>query len=187
MTVLARTGRYGPYVQLGEGAEVSGKPKRASLLRNMVIDELALDDALRLLSLPRQVGKHPETGEMIVAANGRYGPYLRMGKTYRNLANPQRLFDIPLEEAVEVMNAPKQTRRRGAAPPLKELGKDPVSGGKVLVRTGRYGPYVTDGTVNASVRQEAIADLDLEQASVLLARRREKLKEQGKWPPKKRR
>ena len=186
LTVLARTGRYGPYVQLGEDSQGT-KPKRASLLRNTVIDELALEDALKLLSLPRQVGAHPDTGKMIVAANGRYGPYLRMGKTYRNLADPQRLFDITLREAVELMNAPKQTRRRRAAPPLKELGKDPVSGGKVLLRTGRYGPYVTDGIVNASVRQDAIADLDLEQASVLLARRREKLKEQGKWPPKKRR
>ena len=187
LTVLARIGRYGPYVQLGEDAKGAGKPKRASLLRNMVIDELALDDALKLLSLPRQVGAHPETGEMIVAGNGRYGPYLKMGKAYRNLDNPQRLFDITLGEAVKVMNAPKQTRRRGAAPPLKELGKDPVSGGTVLLRTGRYGPYVTDGAVNASVREDAIADLNLEQAAVLLARRREKLKEQGKWPPKKRR
>ncbi len=187
LTVLARIGRYGPYVQLGEDAKGAGKPKRASLLRNMVIDELALDDALKLLSLPRQVGAHPETGEMIVAGNGRYGPYLKMGKAYRNLDNPQRLFDITLGEAVKVMNAPKQTRRRGAAPPLKELGKDPVSGGTVLLRTGRYGPYVTDGAVNASVREDAIPDLSLEQAAVLLARRREKLKEQGKWPPKKRR
>ncbi|MDE0168261.1 MAG: type I DNA topoisomerase [bacterium] len=187
LTVLARIGRYGPYVQLGEDTKGAGKPKRASLLRNMVIDELALDDALKLLSLPRQVGAHPETGEMIVAASGRYGPYLKMGKTYRNLDNPQSLFDITLEEAVGVMNAPKQTRRRGAAPPLQEFGKDPVSGGKVLLRTGRYGPYVTDGAVNASVREDAIADLNLEHAAVLLARRREKLKEQGKWPPKKRR
>ena len=187
LTVLARIGRYGPYVQLGEDSEGTKKPKRASLLRGMVVDELALDDALRLLSLPRQVGTHPETGETIIAANGRYGPYLKMGKTYRNLDNPQRMFDITLDEAVAVMNAPKKTARRGATPPLKELGNDPVSGGKVLVRTGRYGPYVTDGAVNASVREDAIAGLDLEQASVLLARRREKLKEQGKWPPKKRR
>ena len=187
LTVLARIGRYGPYVQLGEESGGAKKPKRASLLRNMVIDELALDDALRLLSLPRRVGKHPGTSEMIVAANGRYGPYLKMGKTYRNLDDPRRLFDITLEQAVEMMNTPKQTRRRGAAPPLKELGKDPVSGGKVLLRTGRYGPYVTDGVVNASVREEAIAGLNLDQAAVLLARRRAKLKEQGKWPPKKRR
>ena len=187
LTVLARVGRYGPYVQLGEVSDKAKKPKRASLLGKMVIDELALDDALKLLSLPRQVGTHPGTGETIVAANGRYGPYLKMGKTYRNLDDPQRLFDIAIGEAVELMNAPKKSRRRAAAPPLKELGNDPVSGGKILVKAGRYGPYVTDGTVNASVREEAIAALDLEQASDLLASRREKMKEQGKWPPKKRR
>ncbi len=188
LTVLARIGRYGPYVQLGEDIQGAGKkPKRAGLFRNMVIDELALDDALRLLSLPRRVGKHPDTGEEIVAGNGRYGPYLRMGKTYRNLDDPRRLFDITLESAVKVLSAPKQTRGRAAAPPLKELGNDPVSGGKVVVKTGRYGPYVTDGIVNASVRQDALEQLDLEQAAVLLARRRERLKQQGKWPPKKRR
>ena len=189
LTVLARVGRYGPYVQLGDGEEIpSGKkPKRASLLPKMEIDELGLEDAVRLLSLPRRVGKHPDTGEVIVAANGRFGPYLRMGKEYRNLADPRLLFDITLEDAVTAINTPKQPRRRAAAPPLKELGDDPVSGGKVVVRTGRYGPYVTDGIVNASVKEHAIAELDLEQASLLLARRREKLKEQGKWPPKKRR
>lgn len=188
LTVLARVGRYGPYVQLGEQDGRSGKkPKRASLLRNMVIDELGLEDALRLLSLPRTVGTHPDTGEVIVASNGRFGPYVRMGKEYRNLGDPRLLFDITLEEAVAVMNTPKKSRRRAAAPPLKELGKDPASGGKVVVRTGRYGPYVTDGIVNASVKEDAIAEIDLDQAAVLLERRREKLKEQGKWPPKKRR
>ena len=189
LTVLARVGRYGPYVQLGDDEEVpSGKkPKRASLLRNMVTDELGLEDALRLLSLPRRVGKHPDTGEVIVASNGRFGPYLRMGKQYRNLEDPRLLFDITLEDAVAVMNTPKKTRRRAAAPPLKELGNDPASGGKVVVRTGRYGPYVTDGIVNASVKEDAIASLDLEKASELLQTRREKLKDQGKWPPKRRR
>ena len=185
LTVLARTGRYGPYVQLGERSEVDGKPKRASLWQGMSIDELSLDEALRLLSLPRLVGKHPD-GEDILAGKGRYGPYLKMGKEYRNLDDPQRLFDITLDEAVELMNTPKKPRGR-AAPPLKKLGKDPLSGGQIVVKTGRYGPYVTDGTVNASVREDALAGLDLEQAAVLLARRRAKLKGEGKWPPKKRR
>ena len=187
LTVLARVGRFGPYVQLGEEGIGGGKPKRASLLRNMVIDELGIEDALRLLSLPRRIGRHPDTGEVIIAANGRFGPYLKMGKDYRNLDDARRLFDITLAEAVKVMNAPKQARGRAAAPPLKELGNDPESGGKVVVKTGRFGPYVTDGIVNASVREEAIGELDLEQAANLLARRRNKLKEQGKWPPKKRR
>ena len=187
LTVLARTGRYGPYVQLGETvAGTRKKPKRASLLRDMDLDALGLDDALRLLSLPRRVGKHPESGEAIMAANGRYGPYLKMGKKNRSLTDPRLLFEITLDEAVKLLDAPKPARGRRAAPPLKELGTDPVSGGKVVVKTGRYGPYVTDGVVNASVRQDALAGLDLEQAGVLLARRREKLKSQGKWPPKKR-
>lgn len=187
LTVLARVGRYGPYVQLGEEGGSRTKPKRASLLRNMVIDELGLEDALRLLSLPRRIGEHPDTGVVIEAGHGRYGPYLKMGKEYRNLDDPRLLFEITLEAAVAVMNAPKQTRRRASAPPLKELGIDPESERKVIVRTGRYGPYVTDGIVNASVREEAIGGLDLQQASALLERRREKLKEQKKWPPKKRR
>ncbi len=187
LTVLAREGRYGPYVQLGDDQETTKKPKRASLLPNMVIDELGLEDALRLLSLPRRIGKHPETGQAILAYNGRYGPYIKMGKESRSLDDPRQLFEITLDAAVKVLSTPKQSRRRVAAPPLKELGTDPVSGGKVIVKTGRYGPYVTDGVVNASVREGVIASLDLDQAAALLERRREKLKEQGKWPPKKRR
>ena len=191
LTVLGLTGRYGPFVQLGEAEAGAGKkkPKRASLLPGMDLDALSLDDALRLLSLPRPVGKHPDTGALIEAGQGRFGPYIRMGKEYRSLDAPERMFDITLEAAVELMNAPKPRRgqQRGrSAPPLKELGVDPVSGGKVLVRTGRYGPYVTDGTVNASVRENLIENLDLQQAAALLARRRQWLKDNGKWPPKKR-
>lgn len=190
LVVLGRTGRYGPYVQLGEdtGAGAGKKPKRASLLGGMIIDELGLEDALKLLSLPRRVGKHPDTGEMIEAGQGRFGPFIRMGKEYRNLDDPKRLFDITLEAAVALMNAPKPRRgRQAAAPPLKELGVDPVSGGQVVVKTGRYGPYVTDGIVNASVKETALEGLDLKKAAVLLEQRRERMKEQGKWPPKKRR
>ena len=189
LAVLGLTGRYGPYVQLGEAeAGAKKKPKRASLLPGMDLDALSLDGALRLLSLPRRVGKHPGTGELIEAGQGRFGPYIRMGKEYRSLDDPERLFDITLEAAVEMMNAPKPRRgRQRAAPPLKELGEDPASGGKVLVKTGRYGPYVTDGVVNASVRENLIETLDLPQAASLLADRRQWLKDKGKWPPKKRR
>ena len=189
LAVLGLTGRYGPYVQLGEAeAGAKKKPKRASLLPGMDLDALSLDGALRLLSLPRRVGKHPGTGELIEAGQGRFGPYIRMGKEYRSLDDPERLFDITLEAAVEMMNAPKPRRgRQRAAPPLKELGEDPASGGKVLVKTGRYGPYVTDGVVNASVRENLIETLDLPQAAALLADRRQWLKDKGKWPPKKRR
>ena len=187
LTVLARNGRYGPYVQLGEQVEGSRrKPKRVSLLSGMDLDSLSLPDALRLLSLPRQVGVHPDKGEDIVAGLGRYGPYLRMGKEYRNLSDPELLFSITLDEAVTVMNRPKTRRGGRAAPPLKEVGKDPVSGAEMVVKTGRYGPYLTDGAVNVSVRQEAVDGLDAERAAQLLAAKREKLKSQGKWPPKKR-
>ncbi|MXY77611.1 MAG: type I DNA topoisomerase [Acidimicrobiia bacterium] len=188
LTVLARSGRYGPYVQLGK--QVTGsrqKPKRTSLLSGMELDSLSLEDALRLLSLPRTVGVHPDNGQTIVAGLGRYGPYLKMGTEYRNLADQELLFGITLEEAVTVMNQPKARRGRRAAPPLKELGKDPESGGEMVLRTGRYGPYLTDGIVNASVRENAVAGLGAEEAAGLLAAKREKLKSQGKWPPKKKR
>ncbi len=187
LTVLARNGRYGPYVQLGE--QVTGsrqKPKRTSLLTGMELDSLSLEDALRLLSLPRQVGVHPDTGKTIVAGLGRYGPYLKMGTEYRNLAHQELLFTVTLEEAVAVMNRPKTRRGGRAAPPLKELGKDPESGSEMVVKTGRYGPYLTDGSVNVSVREDAVAGLGIEEAARLLAAKREKLKSQGKWPPKKR-
>ena len=187
LTVLARSGRYGPYVQLGE--QVTGsrqKPKRTSLLAGMELDSLSLEDALRLLSLPRTVGVHPDTGKTIVAGLGRYGPYLRMGKEYRNLRDQELLFSITLEEAVAVMNRPKTRRGGRAAPPLRELGKDPEAGGEMVVKTGRYGPYLTDGSVNVSVREDAVAGLGLEEAARLLAAKRAKLKSQGKWPPKKR-
>lgn len=187
LTVLARNGRYGPYVQLGE--QVTGsrqKPKRTSLLTGMELDSLSLEDALRLLSLPRQVGVHPDTGKTIVAGLGRYGPYLKMGTEYRNLADQELLFTVTLEEAVAVMNRPKTRRGGRAAPPLKELGKDPESGSEMVVKTGRYGPYLTDGSVNVSVREDTVAGLGVEEATRLLAAKREKLKSQGKWPPKKR-
>ena len=187
LTVLARNGRYGPYVQLGE--QVTGsrqKPKRTSLLSGMELDSLSLEDALRLLSLPREVGVHPDTGKTIVAGLGRYGPYLKMGTEYRNLADQELLFTVTLEEAVAVMNRPKTRRGGRAAPPLKELGKDPESGSEMVVKTGRYGPYLTDGSVNVSVREDTVAGLGVEEATRLLAAKREKLKSQGKWPPKKR-
>ncbi|MDE0709283.1 MAG: type I DNA topoisomerase [bacterium] len=187
LTVLARSGRYGPYVQLGE--QVTGsrqKPKRTSLLAGMELDALSLEDALRLLSLPRTVGVHPDTGEAIVAGLGRYGPYLKMGKEYRNLKDQELLFGITLEEAVTAMNRPKTRRGGRPAPPLKTLGKDPEAGGEMVIKTGRYGPYLTDGSVNVSVREDAVAGLGLEEAARLLAAKRAKLKSQGKWPPKKR-
>ena len=191
--VLGLTGRYGPYVQLGEGGSGGGgkgaksKPRRASLFKDMELDALSLDDALRLLSIPREVGVHPDTGEAIIANNGRYGPYLTMGSDTRNLVSERQILEVTLEEAVALFKQPKPARGqgRGAAPPLKELGPDPESGGTVLVKDGRYGLYVTDGVVNASLRKDdTVEGLTQDRAAELLEARRQKMKADGKWPPK---
>ena len=188
LTVIAKHGRFGPYVQLGESQEGSKeKPKTASLFSTMTVDEMGLDSALELLTLPRVVGIHPETEEEITAQNGRYGPYLKMGKDSRTIESEEQLLTITVEEAVEVYKQPK--RRRGqtpAQPPLKELGKDPVSDGEVLVKDGRFGLYVTDGVVNASFqKQDTIENIALDRAAFLMQARRDRLAAQGKWPPKK--
>ncbi len=176
LAVYARTGRFGAYVQLGEQEEGSKeKPKRASLFKGMDLDSLGLDDALRLLSLPRTVGTDPD-GVEIVALNGRYGPYIQRGDDRRSLEREEQLFTITVEEALALLaEAPRRKGQRSAGP-LKELGDDPVSGKKVTVRSGRYGPYVTDGDVNASLRRGDDPDsIDLERAAELLAARRDKL------------
>lgn len=176
LTVIARSGRFGPYVQLGE-AGGSDKPRTASLLKSMSLDDVTLDDALRLLSLPRLVGKD-EQGEEIYALNGRYGPYLSRGKDTRPLDAEDKLFTVSLEEALELLAKPAR-RGRGAArnnEPLRELGANPASGKVVTVRTGRFGPYVTDGEVNASLRTGDDPDtVTLQRAAELLAMRRERV------------
>ena len=130
---------------------------------------------------------HPETGEEIVAANGRYGPYIKSGKETRSLENEQQIFDVSLDEALELLAQPKRRRGQGAAqPPLKTLGEDPVSGGEVLVKDGRFGLYVTDGIVNAGLQKsDSIDSITLERAAELLEARRERMKAKGQWPPKK--
>ncbi len=177
LVVLARTGRFGPYVQLGEQEEGSkAKPKRSSLFKSMEIDELSLDEALRLLSLPRTVGTDDD-GVEILALNGRYGPYIKRGKDSRSLTSEEQLFSVTREEALALLAEPP--RRRGqarAAAPLRELGEDPNSKKPVTVRSGRYGPYVTDGDVNASLRKgDDPEKVTLERAAELLADRRAKL------------
>ena len=188
LTVLARNGRFGPFIQLGEIEEGSkDKPKTSSLFKSMTVDEMSLDLALELLTLPRVVGVHPETEEEITAQNGRYGPYLRMGKDSRTIESEQQLLTITLEEAVGVYKQPK--RRRGQAapqPPLKEIGKDPVSDGEVILKEGRFGLYVTDGIVNASLqKQDSIENIELDRAAYLLQARRDRMAAKGQWPPKK--
>jgi DNA topoisomerase-1 len=180
-TVLARTGRYGPYVQLGDQEELDdAKPKTASLLPGMDPDELSLDVALRLLSLPRVVGNDPETGEEITAQNGRYGPYLRRGKETRSLESADHVFSVSLEDALQLFSQPK--RRRGSqTATLRELGESPETGKSIELREGRYGPYVTDGDVNASLRKDDDpAAITLERALELLASRRKRMQQKKK-------
>jgi DNA topoisomerase-1 len=173
LPVLVRSGRFGPYVQLGRAEATATKPKTSSLLAGMVPEEVTLEDALRLLSLPRSLGRDPSTKEEIVADNGRYGPYVRRGKEYRSLENEDQLFSVTLDEALTIFSQPRQRRSQRAAAPLAELGTDPVSGGPVVVKEGRFGPYVTDGTVNASLRRgDSVESLTLERAAELLADRR---------------
>jgi DNA topoisomerase-1 len=193
-TVVLKSGRFGPYVQLGEangngGAKGKGrskgaaKPRMASLWPDMSPDALDLEQALMLLSYPREVGTHPETGTEITAHYGRYGPFLKMGDDNRSLDSYEKLADITLDEAVEVFKQPKGGRRRGAASVLAELGSHPESGAEVQVKDGRWGPYVTDGTVNATIPKGTDpASVTLAQAVELLAARERKMGEKGSRP-----
>ncbi len=181
LTVLAKNGKYGPYVQLGEietddKGKVKSKPKTASLFSTMELETLTMDDALKLLSLPREVGADPGDGEMITAQNGRYGPYLTKGVDSRSLPDEESIFGITLDEAVAIYSEPKQWGRRGVAkPPLKTFGNDPISGKAMLVKDGRFGAYVTDGDTNATIPTGVDIDtLTEEQAIELLAQKRAK-------------
>jgi DNA topoisomerase-1 len=178
LTVYGKTGRFGPYVQLGEQEEgTKEKPKRASLLKTMVLDEIGLDDALKLLSLPRTVGTDPD-GVEIQALNGRYGPYLQRGDDRRSLESEEQLFTIDVDEALKILAEPPRRRGQQRASSLREIGTDPVSGKTVNVRSGRYGPYVTDGEVNASLRQgDSPESITIERAAELLQARRDRLAE----------
>jgi len=176
LVVLGKTGRFGPYVQLGDVEEGSKeKPRRASLLKNMTLDDLSLDAALKLLSLPRTLGVDAD-GVDIVALNGRYGPYIQRGPDRRSLESEEQLFTLTVDEALKLLAEPPRRRGQRSAEPLKELGADPVSGKTVTVRTGRFGPYVTDGEVNASLRQgDSPESITMERAAELLAARRERI------------
>ena len=178
LPVYVKNGRYGPYVQWGDAdAPPPGesKPKMASLLASQSPEAISLDDAVRLLSLPRVVGTDPADGQDVVAANGRYGPYVQKGKESRSLANEEQLFTVGLDEALAVLAQPRQFRGRAPAkPPLREFGADPVSGRPVLAKEGRFGVYVTDGETNASIgRGDRLEQMAPERAYELLAIRRE--------------
>jgi DNA topoisomerase-1 len=195
--VVVKDGRFGPYVQevdpvdpdavdeaTGEVAEApkkrgakkveAPKPRTASLFKSMSVDTVDLETALRLLELPRVVGKDPATDEEITAQNGRYGPYLKKGTDSRSLDNEQQIFDVTLEQALEIYAQPKYGARR-ASSALKEFDADPVSGKPIKIKDGRFGAYVTDGETNATIpRGETVEDVDFERAKELLADKRAK-------------
>ncbi|MFF9185490.1 type I DNA topoisomerase [Streptomyces misionensis] len=179
-TIVAKDGRYGPYVTevLPEGTPKTGKnavkPRTASLFKSMSLDTVTLDDALKLMSLPRVVGTDAD-GVEITAQNGRYGPYLKKGTDSRSLQSEDQLFTITLEEAQAIYAQPKQRGRAAAKPPLKELGEDPVSNKPVVVKDGRFGPYVTDGETNATLRSgDSVETITPERGFELLAEKRAK-------------
>jgi DNA topoisomerase I len=177
--LVAKAGRFGPYVteQLPEDAPVPGmntaKPRTASLLKSMALDTVTLDDALKLLSLPRTLGELD--GEAVTVQNGRYGPYVKKGTDSRSLESENQLFTLTLAEAKEMFAQPKARGRgaRPAAPPLRELGHDPATGKPMVIKDGRFGPYVTDGETNASLRKgDDVASITVQRAAELLADRR---------------
>jgi DNA topoisomerase I len=173
--IVARTGRYGPYVTEVVPEEATEKPRTASLFKTMSLDTVTLEDALRLLQLPRTVGVAPD-GEEVVARNGRYGPYVQKGKESRSLEAEEQLFAVSLEDALALLAQPRQRRgQRTAAKPLRELGTDPVGGREIVLKEGRFGPYVTDGETNASLRKgDDPETVTLDRAVELLAERRAK-------------
>ncbi|MCY3924411.1 MAG: type I DNA topoisomerase [bacterium] len=176
LPVVAREGRYGPYVQLGPPAsDPDAKAEKfASLFSSMSLEDVTLEDALRLLSLPRAVGADPADGAEITAQVGRFGPYIKKGSETRSLDSEEQVFTVGLEECLALLAQPR--RRRGSEPkaPLRELGDDPVTGRPLVVRDGRYGPYVSDGEVNASLRGGDTPEaLTPQRASDLLAARRD--------------
>jgi DNA topoisomerase I len=177
LQVVAKNGRYGPYVTevLPDDAPKSAKPRTGSLFTSMNLDTITLDDAVKLLSLPRVVGTDPESGEEITAQNGRYGPYLKKGTDSRSIDSEEKLLSISLDEALKIYAQPKQRGRAAASAPLKELGNDPVSGQPVVVKAGRFGEYVTDGEFNATLRKDdTVESITIERAAELLAERRAK-------------
>ena len=171
--VVAKAGRFGPYVTEVLPEDSKDKPRTASLLKSMSQDTVTLDDALRLLSLPRVLGELD--GEPVTVQNGRYGPYVKHGQESRSLATEEEMFSITLAEAKDLLAQPKPRGRgaRGAAPPLRELGDDPATGKPMLVKEGRFGPYVTDGETNASLRKgDDVASITPQRGAELLADRR---------------
>jgi DNA topoisomerase-1 len=184
--IVVKEGRFGPYVTeiLPEPEEDQAakkttkknapKPRTGSLFKSMDPATVTLEDALKLLSLPRVVGNDPASGEEITAQNGRYGPYLKKGTDSRSLATEDQIFNVTLDEALKLYAEPKRRgRQAAAAAPLRELGNDSATGKPMVIKDGRFGPYVTDGETNASLRKgDEVESITDERASELLADRR---------------
>lgn len=171
--IVLKSGRFGPYVSSGE--------RKSSLLRTQTPDSLTLEEAFKLLSLPRLIGVAPD-GVEVFANNGRYGPYVKQGEEFRSLDSEDKMFTVTLDEALALLAAPKARGRRAAAPPLREMGVDPATEKPMVIKDGRFGPYVTDGEFNASLRRGQTPEaLTIEEASEMLAEKRAK----GPAPKKK--
>jgi DNA topoisomerase I len=175
--VVVKNGRYGPYVTevMPDDAGSGAKPRTSSLFKTMSSDTVTLEEALRLLSLPRVLGRDPETGGEVIATNGRYGPYVHRDKESRSLEREEDLFTIDLDQALALLREPKARGRRASAAPLRELGTDPDTGKPLVVKNGRFGPYVTDGETNATLRQgDDAATVTFARAAELMAEKRAK-------------
>ena len=172
--VIARAGRFGPYVQVGEAdGTAKAKPKTASLLASMSLETVTLDDAMRVLSLPRVIGTAAD-GTPVTAHHGRYGPYIKKGDDNRTLESEELLFTITIEQCEQILAQPKR-RSQAAKGPLKELGPDPATDRPMVIKEGRFGPYVTDGETNASLRTgDTVETITDERAAELLLLRRER-------------
>jgi DNA topoisomerase-1 len=189
--IYLKTGRFGPYVQLGDpeltpkgNVKAGGKPKMASLWPEMSIESITMEEALMLLSFPRDLGAHPDTAQMITVQDGRYGPYVKMGTDSRSLADHGKLANVTLEAAVEIFKQPSgRGRGRSKGAILAELGPHPKSEAPIQVKSGRYGNYVTDGVVNATLpKGKEPEDVTLDQAVELIAIREQKMRDEGKDP-----
>ena len=185
--ISVRSGRFGPYIQRGDVTEDVPKPPRASLPKGWSASDMDLEKALKLLSLPRQIGPHPEDGEMVEAGIGRYGPFVKHGRIYANLKEVNDVFTIGMNRAVEEL-ARKLASRGGVgrekAKPLHELGEHPKSGGPVNVYDGRYGPYVKYGKINATLPKEVAPETVTMDIAIALIAEKAAKKGGGKTKPK---
>jgi DNA topoisomerase-1 len=181
--IFLKTGRYGPYVQRGESSEDNKKPPRASLPKGWSASDIELEKALKLLSLPREIGAHPEDGQIIEAGIGRYGPFVRHGRTYANLKDPEDVFNIGMNRAVEELakKVLSGNSRGATSKALKELGEHPDGGGLVNVMDGRYGPYIKYAKINATIPKEKDPEkITMEEAVIMIAEKAAKGKKRGK-------